>query len=240
VDLTVFARAMRNRAMWISAVTVAAVVLGACSGTPGSSVTGATGISVGVTAYTSTGTTVVQQGQKLYFTASVTADPSGAGVTWALDGGGTLSDITKTTVTYTAPTGITGSISPILTATAVVDKTQSFTALLLVEGTPVIDPTTLFPANVGTAYSAQVSVSGGLDPYTWVLVSGALPPGLTLSASTSSIQIITGTPTTLGTYNFQLKATDANKKDAAVDLSITVNPLTACLLSGQYATVYSG
>jgi len=215
-------------------------LVAACSGSSGSSVTGPVGTSVGVSLNSTTGTTVVQQGAQLGFLATVSSDPTNAGVRWTLVGEGTLSSITKTSVTYTAPTGITGSYSPTLTATSIADATKTATALLVVSGTPVIDPTDLFPANVGSLYTAQVSASGGLAPYVWTVSGGALPPGVALGASSTSFSTISGTPTTVGTYSFQLTMTDANKRVATVALSIVVKAAAACLLEGQFASVYTG
>jgi Putative Ig domain len=239
-DLTVFARARLGRGIWICMLAAMSAFLEACSGSPASTITGPVGTSVGVALSSSTGTTVVQQGASIVITASVTSDPTNAGVTWSLAGGGTLSGATKTAVTYTAPTGITGSVSPILTATAVADTAQNATAVLLVQGTPVIDSTELFPGNVSTLYTAQLSVSGGQPAFSWVLSSGTLPPGLTLGTSTTSVNTISGTPTTIGTYTFQITITDSNGKKSSIDLTMSVKATAACLLEGQYASVYSG
>ena len=46
-------------------------------------------------------------------------------------------------------------------------------------------------ATVGRAYSFKFSASGGDDQYIWSLVSGSLPPGLSMSSS----GLISGTPT---------------------------------------------
>jgi hypothetical protein len=46
----------------------------------------------------------------------------------------------------------------------------------------------------------------GTMPITWALVSGTLPPGLTLNPDGS----ITGTPTTAGAYSFVVSATNAD------------------------------
>lgn len=57
---------------------------------------------------------------------------------------------------------------------------------------------------VGQAYSSQIQTSGGQAPINFSLVSGSLPPGLTLS----STGLISGTPTTSGNYSFTIRAID--------------------------------
>ncbi len=84
--------------------------------------------------------------------------------------------------------------------------------------------TALLPGGaVGVAYPAtQLQVSGGQPPYTWSLASGsaALPPGLSLSAA----GVISGTPTTLGTFGFTVSVGGADGRTTARPLSITINP----------------
>jgi curli biogenesis system outer membrane secretion channel CsgG len=54
--------------------------------------------------------------------------------------------------------------------------------------TPVsISTATLPGGQVGIAYSATLNATGGTAPYAWSLTSGALPAGLSLSASTGAI-----------------------------------------------------
>src|SRR5262249_4698892 len=53
--------------------------------------------------------------------------------------------------------------------------------------------TASFPdGTVGQTYDFTLSATGGISPYTWSLISGAFPDGLTLNSSTGLIQ---GTPT---------------------------------------------
>lgn len=57
---------------------------------------------------------------------------------------------------------------------------------------PAITFSSAFPsAAVGQPYSLSLSASGGSSPYTWSLVSGTLPAGLSLS----SAGVLSGTPT---------------------------------------------
>jgi hypothetical protein len=95
---------------------------------------------------------------------------------------------------------------------------------------------------VNAAYAAQLSASGGTAPYTWTLVSGALPAGLTLSAGGA----ITGTPTAQGTSGFTVQAKDAVGTTATGAFSITISaagtPLslgTGTLPSGTVGVAYS-
>lgn len=64
---------------------------------------------------------------------------------------------------------------------------------------------TLAGATQGTTYSQALGVSDGTAPYAYQVSRGSLPPGLDLS----SAGVISGTPTTPGTYTFTIAATDS-------------------------------
>lgn len=61
---------------------------------------------------------------------------------------------------------------------------------------------------VGTAYSDTATAVVNNYTTTYTLVSGSLPPGLSLSSVSNNAQIA-GTPTTAGDYSFTLRATNA-------------------------------
>jgi hypothetical protein len=56
------------------------------------------------------------------------------------------------------------------------------------------------------SYSHRLRPWGGVSPFTWVVATGALPPGLSLERSTGTIR---GTPWARGTYRFQVRVTDS-------------------------------
>lgn len=56
----------------------------------------------------------------------------------------------------------------------------------------------------GTAYSKTIQASGGTTPYVFSVQSGTLPTGLSLSGG----GVLSGTPTTPGTYDFVVRVTD--------------------------------
>ena len=105
-----------------------------------------------------------------------------------------------------------------------------------------VSATTLPNGAQSTTYTQNLAVTGGAAPYTWTLVSGALPAGLTLSNSGQ----ITGTPTSAGTSNFTVQASDSSSppRTATQQFSITVvgptGSLGNALLSGTYAFTFSG
>lgn len=71
-----------------------------------------------------------------------------------------------------------------------------------------ISPSTLpTPApKVGTAYTGQLTASGGSTPYTYAVSSGALPRGLNLNTSSGQIS---GTPNQAASFSFTVTATDS-------------------------------
>jgi Putative Ig domain len=69
-----------------------------------------------------------------------------------------------------------------------------------------IAPTTLSGGTDQQAYSAALSQTGALGAPTYAVTAGALPPGLTLSPG----GVISGTPNSVGTFNFTVIVSDAS------------------------------
>jgi hyaluronate lyase len=71
---------------------------------------------------------------------------------------------------------------------------------------PNILTTSIAGGSVGTSFYQLMQASGGDGLIVWSISSGSLPPGLTLSGG----GILSGTPTTSGTYTFTVRATDSD------------------------------
>jgi hypothetical protein len=84
-----------------------------------------------------------------------------------------------------------------------------------------IATTSLPYGTIDAAYSATLSPSGGMAPYTWSLASGSLPPGVTFNPANGTI---TGAPTTTGTFGFTVQVSDSSSpvQTAASEFAIFV------------------
>lgn len=87
---------------------------------------------------------------------------------------------------------------------------------------PFIVTTSLPNGNIGVAYSATLTGTGGQPPYTWSLpTNSALPSGLTLSTN----GIVTGTPTgPVATYDVSITITDSASNSNNVPFTLTIDP----------------
>jgi hypothetical protein len=86
---------------------------------------------------------------------------------------------------------------------------------------PSVTTTSLPAGTIGAAYANSLAATSGVPPYTWSLISGALPTGLMLDASTGAI---TGSPAAHGTFSFTVQVKDANSLTGTANLSILITP----------------
>jgi len=107
---------------------------------------------------------------------------------------------------------------------------------------------TLANGYVGSVYSpVTLAVAGGTSPFTWGVVSGALPTGLNLSsACTGSSCVISGTPTgPTGTATFKVQVQDSASNSAELQFTITIGAgitisTASPLTPGVQGTAYAG
>jgi len=136
----------------------------------------------------------------------------------------------------TLPTGLTLGSNGVISGTPTATGTFSFTARVRDSASTqasvtktftiavdayvpplAITTSSLAHATVGTAYSQNLAVTGGLAPYAWSY-SGTLPAGIVVTSS----GLISGTPTTAGSYNFTVLVSDSRSTAITKDLAITV------------------
>jgi hypothetical protein len=160
----------------------------------------------------------------------------GTAYTQQLTASGGTGPYTFSVVSGTLPAGLaltpTGLLAGTPTAagssTVVIQATDgtgcpgviTYTITITPAACPVItiSPPTLPNGTVGVAYTQTLTASGGTPPYTFSVVSGTLPAGLTLTVG----GVLSGTPTTPGTSTVTIRATDANGCFAEVIYTITI------------------
>ena len=129
-------------------------------------------------------------------------------------------------------------------------KPQTATKSLSINIAAVVTPlqfstSSLSAGQIGVAYSKMIQATGGTTPYHWSISSGALPAGLTLSATTGTIS---GKPTKSGSSTFTAKVTDSTSPAQTATRSLTITVASAAapvqisttsLTSGQVGVPYS-
>jgi hypothetical protein len=127
-----------------------------------------------------------------------------------------------TSSTYTTPATASSDNGARFTVTVsnAAGSVTSNAATLTVNAPATLQITTaqLPGGAVAANYSATLSAAGGSIPYTWSLVSGTLPNGLTLNASGS----ISGTLSLGGSFPFTVQVKDGAGLSASANFSINV------------------
>lgn len=101
---------------------------------------------------------------------------------------------------------------------------------LLIAGEPAVETTALGKGRAGSPYAASLSAIGGRPPYTWR--ASGLPPGLGLNAASG---LVSGTPSSPGTYSFHVTATDAFGILAEGTVRLTVTEPLAAISDLRFA-----
>lgn len=158
------------------------------------------------------------------YSASLTATGGTTPYTWSIASGSLPSGLSlagSTGVISGIPTAVGTSSFTVQVSDANLQTATKALSITVNPPPPAITIASLPNGTQNTAYSTTLTASGGTTPYTWTLVSGSLPVGLTLAASTG---VISGTPTATGTSNFTVQVSDASSQTASQALSITITP----------------
>ncbi|MBI1761758.1 MAG: putative Ig domain-containing protein, partial [Acidobacteria bacterium] len=173
------------------------------------------------------------------YSQTVSASPAGS-YSYAVSAGALPTGLTLNAATgaITGTPSASGSFSFTITASAGgCNGSNTYTVTI---ACPTITLGALANGQAGVAYSQTVSVSPA-GSYTFAIITGNLPSGLSLNTTTG---VISGLPTVTGTYTFTLRAQTAGgcsgTQSYALVLScpaVTVSP--ASLPNGTVGTAYS-
>ncbi|MBI4811174.1 MAG: putative Ig domain-containing protein, partial [Ignavibacteriales bacterium] len=171
---------------------------------------------------------IVASGGTSPYSFTITSGSLPAGL--SLSSSGLLSGIPTTVGSSTFTVGATDAYG----------CTGSQTYILTIDCPAInLSPATLPNGTVGVAYSQTITASGGTSPYSFAVVAGALPDGLVLSSTGA----LFGTPTSAGSFNFTIRATDAQgcQGDQSYGVSIscpTISLNPSSLLNGIVGVLY--
>ncbi|WNH47040.1 putative Ig domain-containing protein [Xanthomonas hawaiiensis] len=164
------------------------------------------------------------------------AGTAGSAYSQALSATGGTAPYSYSLATGVLPAGLSLSAAGVLSGTptqagsfvftaTVTDSTagvpgQSSRSYTLSIAAPTLTPgqPTLPAGTAGTAYNQTLSTSGGTAPYSYSVVSGALPTGLSLT----SAGVLSGTPGAAGSFAFSIKVSDANGFSATQAYTLTI------------------
>lgn len=159
---------------------------------------------------------------------------------------GTLSG-TAPNLTYTPTTGYNGTDSFTFTASNAAGTSVPATVTLNV-APPAITIAGTPPAGTrGVAYSTTLTASGGTSPYSFAVVGGALPPGLSLTSG-GTTATLSGTPTASGSFTVTIRALDSSNPGATAEATytiaiagpaLTISPGPGALPTATVGTAYS-
>ena len=157
---------------------------------------------------------------------TITLTGSGFGSGAAVYIGGSIASavtrISSTQITFTSPAKSAGSYNLNLVNTD--GASASYIAGMQYSGVPAWSTSAGSLGSMSSGGSANFTVTATGDaPVTYGIVSGALPSGLSLNSTSG---VITGTaPSVVNetTYNFTIRATDAQNQDTDRNFSIAIN-----------------
>jgi len=161
-------------------------------------------------------TTLTQTGGVSPYTWTISSGALASGLT--LSNTGTISGSPSASGIYSFTVKVTDAEATPQVATKSYTMTV-YTAL-------AITTSSLPSGSVKNTYSTTLTASGGTQAYKWSLVSGTLPAGLSLSATTG---VISGTPTTAGTSNITVQVADSSSPSQVATTSFSLNIVLSTL-----------
>ena len=171
-------------------------------------------------------------------TLAATTTPGGDGVNWTLTGGSlpTGLSLVPSSGAISGTPAQTGTFTPVFTASDKVTGAAASKTLTLAgtAAAPTITTATLPSAATTAVYSQTLSAATAPsgDVVAWSLVSGTLPSGLVLNGSTG---VISGTPTSTGSFPITAQATDTTT-GAAGQRSYTLAAVNVVSISATIAS----
>jgi len=227
-----------RKCVCFAAVVIALASLVGCGG-------GGTPSGVPITVTISPTIATINPSGFVNFTASVANDTSNKGVTWSVSPSnvGTLSNMTPTSATYTAPASVSQDTNVTITATSIASTSSTATATVTITGVDVtLTPNAPQTVNQATTLDITAAVSNDTngDGVSW-----SLSPNVgSLSAETTTSVTYNAPATVSSNTQVTITATSILKSSAVATLEVTVLPsgagsnVAATFIDGGLAPPY--
>jgi hypothetical protein len=157
----------------------------------------------------------VAAGATIQFSATV-SNTSNSAVIWSASAGTISSN-----GLFTAPSNSTAKTISVTASSQAQTGVQAVTTVTITTSALEVATSSVPSAVIATPYSTSLAANGGVPPYQWSIVSGSLPAGLKLTASTGTVS---GSATLAGTFTFSVQAADADLQTARKSLSLQISP----------------
>ena len=99
-------------------------------------------------------------------------------------------------------------------------QSKSFSMIIASTMPTITTNSPLSNAFTRAPFNQTFTATGGTTPYTWSILNGALPAGITLNSN----GLISGIPTETGSFNLTVQMIDAGDLTSTKSLSLTIDP----------------
>jgi YVTN family beta-propeller protein len=145
--------------------------------------------------------------------------------------------VTSTIVVGTRTDSIGVAVNAMTNTVYVSNANKNTVSVISVSVSPTITTASLPGGTIGAAYSSTVSASG-TPALTFSVSAGALPAGVSLDATSG---LISGTPTSVGSFTFTIKATNTVGFDShAYTVSVDPVPLAPTITTASLPDAIKG
>ena len=208
-------------------------------------------------------TTSLPQGSVgVAYNASISSNGGIPPLTWTLLQGSLPPGLTLQTITTTSGTPPTTMTLGQISGTPLAQGTSNFTVEVQDSAIPAQSATQALsitinapsPLTITTAslpngttaspYSEAIQATGGVSPITWSIVSGLLPPGLTLNPASG---VLSGLPSRVGSSTFTVQAADSESPAETATMTYTLSVVANSnivadnlLVAGPFAFLFRG
>ena len=162
------------------------------------------------------------------YTSPLVAQGGSTPYTWSISSGslpaGLILQSTDTVTMITGTPSAPGASAFVVQAVDAANSNITRACSIQINSAPLTIGVPQLPTGLlGTSYSQTLTASGGRGPYVWSIVGSGAPTGFSID----STGVLSGVPSTVGTYTFTVQVTDQDGNVAQQSITVTILAGTA-------------